>query len=429
MFLDTAEIRVRSGRGGNGLVSFIHEAHVPRGGPGGGDGGNGGSVYLVVDRSKRTLLDFKYKHSFKADNGKPGGSAHKTGKSGKDLTVPVPPGTMVYDADSGELLADLTRPGDSLLAVRGGKGGRGNARFATPSRQAPRFAEMGEKSEERVLRLELKLLADVGIVGFPNVGKSTLISRISAAKPKIAPYHFTTLEPNLGVVRMDWDQSFVVADVPGLIEGAHAGTGLGHEFLRHVERTRVLVHIVDVAGTEGRDPVEDYEIINRELELHDERLASLPQAVGMNKVDVLQDPENLERLTERVEADGRKAFPLSAVTGEGAAVITNYVAALLRELDPTDQLDDSLREPRQFEAPPAPFRRISVRRMAPETYVVQGSEVEKLVERTNLESMPALERLQEQLEALGVMRMLEAKGAKPGDTVFLGDVEMEYSGL
>ena len=429
MFLDTAEIKVRSGRGGNGLVSFIHEAYVPKGGPGGGDGGNGGSVCLQVDRSKRTLMDFKYKKSYKADNGKPGGSTHKTGKSGKDLVVAVPPGTMVYDANSGELLADLTRPGDTLLAVRGGKGGRGNARFATPSRQAPRFAEMGEKSEERVLRLELKLIADVGIVGFPNVGKSTLISRISAAKPKIAPYHFTTLEPNLGVVRMDWDQSFVVADVPGLIEGAHQGTGLGHEFLRHVERTRMLIHIVDVAGTEGRDPVEDYQVINHELQMHDLRLASVPQVVGMNKLDVMQEPENLERLLQAVQADERQAFPISAVTGEGVAELVSQVAQLLRELDPTDQLDDSLREPRFFEAPPAPYRRMSVRRMAPETYVVQGTEVEKLVERTNIESLPSLERLQEQLDKMGVMEMLDAKGAQPGDTVFLGDVEMEYSGL
>lgn len=427
MFLDVAEIKVRAGRGGDGVVAFRREAHVPKGGPAGGDGGNGGSVYVQVDPSKRTLLDFQYKTVFTAESGRRGGGSTKTGKSGKDLHIPVPPGTVVYDAESGQELADLVRAGDTLLAARGGKGGRGSAAFATATRQAPRFAEMGQKREQRRLRLELKLIADVGIVGFPNVGKSTLISRISAAKPKIAAYHFTTLEPNLGVVQLDYGHSFVVADVPGLIEGAHAGVGLGHEFLRHVERTRMLIHMVDVAGTEGRDPVEDYATISRELRLHDAQLAQLPQIVALNKTDVLQDEDNLTRMQQAATADGRECFAISAVTGEGVARLIGRVAAVLEELAPVDEFDDEAREPRHFEAPVPAHRALSVRRLAPNVYMVRGTEVERVVERTNLESRGGLEWLHTQLDEMGILERLEDKGAAPGDTIFIGDVELEYS--
>lgn len=427
MFLDVVEITVRSGRGGNGIVAFRREAGVPRGGPAGGDGGRGGNVILRVDPAKRTLLDFKYKSVLAAQGGRHGGGARKTGKSARDLTIPVPPGTLVRDARTGALLADLVRPGDALLAARGGAGGRGNAAFATPTRQTPRFAEMGERSEERRLRLELKLIADVGIVGYPNVGKSTLISSISAARPKIAPYHFTTLEPNLGVVQVDAERSFVVADVPGLVEGAHRGVGLGHEFLRHVERTRLLVHVVDVASTEGRDPVEDYRTINRELELHDERLAALPQVVAMNKTDVLQDEGNLERLGQAAAADGRESIALSAVTGRGLTELVGRLGALLDEMTPAHDPDAAPEPPRVFEAPLPPHRALSVRRMAPNVFMVRGAEVERMVARVDLDSQAGVEWLHEELDRAGVIERLDAAGAAPGDTVFIGEVELEYS--
>lgn len=427
MFLDVAEITVRSGRGGDGIVAFRHEAHVPRGGPSGGDGGRGGSVVFKVDPHKRTLADFQYKRHFVARNGSNGEGSDKTGKSAPNLTIFVPPGTVIFDADTGQQIADLVGKGDTLLAARGGRGGRGNHAFASPTRQAPRFAEMGEKGEERHLRLELKLIADVGLVGFPNAGKSTLISRISSARPKIAPYPFTTLQPNLGVVKLDGGRDFVVADVPGLIEGAHAGVGLGHEFLRHVERTRVLVHVVDVAGTEGRDPAEDYRIINRELRLHDERLAALPQIVAMNKIDVLQTPEFLAKLRAAAQVDGREAYALSAVTGEGVRELVGRLAALLDEIAPVDPLADSQHVPRKFEAPLPPFRQIEVRRLATGVYVVRGTVPERMVERTNLNTPDGVEWLHQQLDEAGVLARLEEMGAEPGDTVFIGDVELEYA--
>lgn len=426
MFLDTAEITVRSGRGGNGAVALRHEAHMPRGGPSGGNGGRGGSVYLRVDGSKRTLIDFRYKTVFAAAHGSHGSGAEKTGKSARDLYIPVPPGTVVYDADSGDQLADLVNPGDTLLAARGGRGGRGNASFATPSRQTPRFAEMGEKAEERRLRVEMKLIADVGIVGFPNVGKSTLISCISAAKPKIASYPFTTLQPNLGVVKASGGRSFVVADVPGLIEGAHQGVGLGHEFLRHVERTRMLVHVVDIAGTDGRDPAEDYEAINRELHLHDERLSELPQFVALNKMDVLQDQEAVARVRSLAARDGRQCFEISGVTHQGVEPLVNAVARKLDEIAPVDELADKTVQPRKFEAPLPPVHRLEVRRMAPNVYVVRGSEVEAVIERVNLESQYGVEWLHAQLDEMGILEQLDALGAEPGDTVFVGDIELEY---
>ncbi len=428
MFMDVAEIKVKSGRGGNGVVAFRREAHVPRGGPAGGDGGNGGNVYLEVDPSKRTLLDFKYKTGYQAVNGRRGGNSTKTGKSGKDLSIPVPPGTVVYDEKTGHELADMTRPGDTLLAARGGKGGRGNARFATATRQAPRFAEMGEKSEEHTLRLELKLIADVGIIGFPNVGKSTLISRISEAKPKIAAYHFTTLVPNLGFVRVDDARSFVVADVPGLIEGAHEGVGLGHEFLRHVERTRMLIHMVDIAGTEGRDPVEDFHIIQRELELHDRRLAELPQVVALNKTDVLQDPELLSGMDQELDRLGLTRFQISAVTGQGIRELVGHVAGILDEIAPVDEFDDEAKESRQFEVPAPDFQRLSVKRLAPNIFMVRGTEVEQLVQLTNLDDADGPDRLHDELDRLGVIDQLDSRGAAPGDTVYLGELEMEYAG-
>jgi GTP-binding protein len=321
MFVDEVDIHVTAGDGGRGCLSFRREKYVPRGGPDGGDGGHGGSVYLVATPTKNTLVDFRYHPDFKADRGQHGQGANRTGQTANDLEIPVPIGTLVFEKnpDTGEthLLADLAEKGQRILVARGGRGGRGNARFVSSTNRAPRRTEPGLPGEERLLRLELKLLADVGLVGFPNAGKSTLISRVSAARPKIADYPFTTLQPNLGVVTLSDDRSFVVADVPGLIRGAHAGQGLGDQFLRHIERTKVLVHLVDVSSSSGRDPVDDYEAINDELRLFDPRVAAKPQIVAANKIDALDDPDRLKRLERHVTERGVPLYKISGVTGEG----------------------------------------------------------------------------------------------------------------
>jgi len=330
MIADRATIDVRAGRGGQGCVSFRREKYVPKGGPDGGDGGHGGSVTLRANQHLRTLLDFQSRTRFQAQNGANGGGNQKSGRSGEDLIVEVPAGTLVVDAATGDVLADLVEPGAEYVAARGGRGGRGNARFATPTRQAPREAEPGKEGEERRLRLELRLIADVGLVGFPDVGKSTLLSSLSAARPKIADYPFTTLEPHLGVVDLGDFRTFVIADIPGLIEGAHEGHGLGDKFLRHVERTKLLLHLVDVSSASGRDAVSDYEVINRELEAYDPRLAERPQFVVATKIDALDEPARLESLRERAQQHGRPFFAISAVAGTG---VRELLQAVARELD------------------------------------------------------------------------------------------------
>lgn len=425
MFVDEATITVVSGRGGDGSVSFRREARVPRGGPDGGDGGKGGDVYLGVDPHMRTLLDFEYKHKFAAQAGGHGSGSTKTGRSGRDLTVRVPPGTTVYDARTGEQVADLVVSGDRLLAARGGKGGRGNKVFATPSRQAPRFAERGERGETHTLRLELKTLADVGIIGFPSVGKSTLISRVSAARPKVAAYPFTTLEPNLGVVDLPGERRMVIADMPGLIEGAHQGVGLGHKFLRHVERTRVLVHVLDIAAVEGRDPLRDFDTINAELKLHDERLAGLPQIVAMNKMDLPSGSDYAPMYEEQLRARGYDVVAISAVTGEGCRELMEKA---WRALDATREplTLDAGREPRTFEMPTPEHRELRVMRVAESVFVVRGSEVERIVSRTAIQTEAGAEWLHEQLSAAGILDRLEEVGAREGDTVFLEELETEY---
>jgi GTP-binding protein len=321
MFVDEVDIHVIAGSGGNGCLSFRREKYVPRGGPDGGDGGAGGSVYVVAVPTKNTLIDFRFHPEFKAGRGRHGQGANRTGQTAQDLDIAVPVGTLVHekDADGVRLLADLSAEGDRVLVARGGRGGRGNARFVSSTNRAPRRTEPGEGGEEKFLRLELKLLADVGLVGFPNAGKSTLISRVSAARPKIADYPFTTLTPNLGVVTLSDDRSFVVADVPGLIEGAHEGHGLGDRFLRHVERTKVLIHLVDVSSASGREPVEDFDTIQRELQLFDPAVAAKPQIVAANKIDALDDPARLERLTRHVKAKKLPLIPVSGVRGDGLA--------------------------------------------------------------------------------------------------------------
>ncbi|MEE9218360.1 MAG: GTPase ObgE [Acidobacteriota bacterium] len=335
MFLDQAKIFVQAGSGGKGCVSFRREKFVPRGGPNGGDGGSGGSVWLEATLSHNTLNQFHYRQHFKAKRGQHGQGSNKSGRSGEDLSLSVPVGTVVCDAsDPGTPIGDLREPGQRLRVTRGGRGGRGNAHFATSTHQAPRFAQQGEPGEERWLLLELKLLADVGLVGFPNAGKSTLISRISAARPKIADYPFTTLVPNLGVVRLDDERSFVVADIPGLIEGAHQGAGLGTRFLRHVERTRLLLHLVDVSPASGRDPVSDLEVVDREIAAYRDLLATKPQIVVGTKKDVAQDPRRIDLLRAALRSRGRDFFLISSVTGEGLPELIQAVARRLESLDP-----------------------------------------------------------------------------------------------
>jgi GTP-binding protein len=424
MFIDEAQIHAQGGAGGRGLVSFRRERYVPRGGPDGGDGGDGGDVILQVKAGLSTLLDFRYRSRFKAGDGAPGGTNNKTGHRGADCVIPVPEGTVVRDAETGRVMADLVAVGQQLCVARGGKGGHGNKHFATPTRQAPRFAEKGLPGQERSIRLELKLLADVGVIGFPNVGKSSLIARLSAARPKIADYPFTTLVPNLGVVAGPDDTSFVMADMPGLVVGAHQGTGLGHQFLRHVERARVLVHMLDAASVEGRSPVEDYHAINQELELHDARLRQLPQIIALNKMDLPDAREAAEQIEAALADEGCSLFRISAITGEGLGELVYAVA---------DTLEEARAAPTPFEAaieaePQAepPQRPLKVKRIAPGRFAASGSEVERLVATTDLDNEDAVLYLHSQLDRLGVLQRLERLGAKDGDTVMIGETELDY---
>jgi len=336
LFIDRVKIRVKGGGGGNGVTAFRREKFVPRGGPSGGDGGRGGDVWLVADESLNTLLHLRYNPEHLAERGRHGEGSNRHGRDGREEIVGVPVGTQVFDAETGELLHDFTQDGEKWLAAKGGRGGFGNSHFATSTNRAPRYHQQGGEGEEHMLQLELKLLADVGLVGFPNAGKSTLISTISAAKPKIADYPFTTLEPHLGVVDMGEFRTFVVADIPGLIEGAHKGAGLGDRFLRHIERTKLLLHLVDVSSARERDVIEDYETINRELAAYDEKLARRPQIVVATKLDALDEPERLERLKERSRTDGRPFYAISSATGEGVRELVSAVARMLDEIGKRD---------------------------------------------------------------------------------------------
>lgn len=415
MFYDYLKIYVKAGDGGNGCVAFRREKYVPFGGPAGGDGGRGGHVILRADPGLRTLVDFHFQRHFKAERGGHGEGKERHGKNGADLILRVPVGTVVRDAATGRVLADLVAPGQEVVVARGGRGGRGNARFATPTERAPRFAEKGEPGEERWLELELKLLADVGLVGFPNAGKSTILSRVSSARPKIADYPFTTLEPCLGVVRVGEGESFVLADIPGLIEGAHTGAGLGHKFLRHIERTRLLIHVVDMAGTGGRDPVADFAAVNRELALYNEELARRPQVVAANKMDLPEAEANLERF--RAAAAGYEIFPVSAVTGAGLDQLMFRVAALLRELPPPP-----LSVPTEAHTVVAPVRV----RVENGVFVVESEAVARRVAMFDLENPEAVRRLQDYLVRAGVDAALRAAGVKAGDTVRVGNATFEW---
>lgn len=420
MFYDKAKIFVKGGDGGNGCVAFRREKYVPEGGPSGGDGGRGGDVIFRADEGLRTLMDFRYRRHYKAGRGQHGMGKGMHGRSGEELVVRIPVGTVIKLADSDEILADLVEHGAQFQAARGGRGGRGNARFASSQNRVPTMAENGEPGEERTLDLELKLLADVGLVGFPNAGKSTMIAAVSAAKPKIADYPFTTLSPNLGVVRVGEGTSYVMADIPGLIEGAHGGAGLGHEFLRHVERTRLLVHVIDMGGTGDRDPVQDYEIINRELVLYSPALALRPQLVAANKMDLPESAKHLERLREHIGAD-REIMAVSAVTGQGLSELTFRVARLLEELpidQPAEQEDLLITRHK-------PAQRFSIT-PADGLFVVTGAEIERHVAMTNLDNDAAVARLQRIMALMGLDQALKKAGAQEGDTIKIGHLEFDY---
>jgi len=422
MFFDEAKIYVKAGDGGNGCLSFRREKYVPFGGPNGGNGGAGGSVYLVVDPNLNTLIHFKKRSHFKAGRGGHGRGKNQTGRRGEDCVIPVPPGTVVYDADTGELLADLTEPGQKVLVAAGGRGGRGNAAFATSTNQAPRIAEKGEAGEERWLRLELKLIADVGIVGKPNAGKSTLLAAVTAARPKIADYPFTTLEPNLGVAVVD-GRDVVLADIPGLIEGAHLGAGLGHAFLRHVERTRVLIHLLDGASPH---PVQDWEDINAELALFNAELGAKPQVVALNKMDLPQAQEQWPQVRDALRERGTEAMAISAVTGEGVQDLLRRVVQMLQEVPKAAPGET---EEVVFRPDFAEDERLFTIGRDPEVggaWRVRGRRIERVANMTNWDLPEAVLRFQRILEALGVREALEEAGVQPGDTVLIGNAELVW---
>ncbi len=425
MFYDYAKVNVKAGDGGNGIVAFRREKYVPKGGPAGGDGGDGGSIILRADEGLRTLIDFRYQTHYKGKRGDHGSGAKQHGRSADDIVLRVPVGTVVRDADTKKLLGDLRHHGQEIVVAQGGRGGRGNARFVSSTHRAPAFAENGEKGEERWITLELKLLADVGLVGFPNVGKSTIISRVSAAKPKIANYHFTTLEPNLGMVRVDAGRSFVIADVPGLVEGAAEGAGLGHRFLRHVERTRVLVHVVDLSGSEGRDPLEDLAVIRGELERYAPQLNEKPMVIVANKVDLMSDDDRDAALARLSEAYPEvRIFPMSAATDSDLNELVYHLADILDAIGPVEYAEEDFEpveeEPQKQEAP---FR---VQKIGPDAYEVVGPEIDGLVGRTQFERDEAVERFMKILDNMGIEKALREAGIQDGDTVIVGPMALDY---
>lgn len=426
MFTDYVKIYAQAGKGGNGAISFRHEKYVAAGGPDGGDGGRGGDVYFKVDPDANTLIEFRFKKKFKAENGENGQGARKYGKSAEDLYIPVPIGTVIKDAETNQVLADLSTPGQEALILKGGRGGLGNSHFATATRQAPRFAQDGEPGEEKELVLELKLLADVGLIGFPNVGKSTFLSKVTSATPKIANYHFTTIEPNLGVVTSKYGDSFVIADIPGIIEGASDGVGLGIQFLRHIERTRLLLHFIDVSGTEGRDPVKDYQVINDELKDYSEKLSHRTQIIVANKSDIAQDDDNYKKLADIAEKNGQKIFKISAATGEGVEELMNYVSKTLKELPKEDLIDVATpsegEKVYRLETKKEPFE-ISKEKGV---WIVKGEEVDKIIRKVNITDYESLFFLHRKLNELGLDKALKKAGIHDGDTVKIGNYEMEW---
>lgn len=425
MFRDGARIYVKGGDGGNGITSFRREKFVAQGGPDGGDGGKGGDVILKVEPGLRTLVDFRYKTRYIAARGEHGRGATQHGRRGEDLIIYVPPGTSVKDEATGEYVADLIYADQTAVVVRGGQGGRGNTRFKTATRQAPRFSEKGESGEERTLLLELRVVADVGLVGYPNAGKSTLLTRISAARPKVADYPFTTLTPNLGVVSVGAGQSFVVADIPGLIEGAHEGVGLGHEFLHHVERARVLIHVVDVSGLEGRDPVDDWRTINEELRLYRPELAGRPQLVAANKMDLQEARDNFDRLQAAVTEAGGTVFPISAAVGDGVDKLLFATWHLLQEAPLPEGVTVNEEALISGLRPRAPLSSYTIRREN-DGFVVEGKGLERLFARLDLNNDEAIAFLQKVFKDIKLNDALRERGIQSGDLVHVAGFEFEF---
>ena len=421
MFTDYTKIIIKSGDGGNGAISFRREKYIAAGGPDGGDGGKGGDVYFKVDKNKNTLIDFRYNKKFKAQNGENGSGAKCNGKYGDDIFIGVPIGTMIKDAKTGEVLADLSEPEQEELVLKGGKGGRGNSHFATPTRQAPRFAEDGEKGEEKEIILELKLLADVGLLGFPNVGKSTFLSKVTDARPKIANYEFTTLEPNLGVVKAKGGDSFVIADIPGIIEGASKGVGLGIQFLRHVERTRLLLHLIDVSGAFGRKAIQDFKTINEELKNYSEKLSQKKQIIVATKIDVMQDDTELKELEKFAKENNIEIYKISSVTGEGVDELLTKIFETLKTLPKENLVEFEERKIYTLEDE----EKFNIKKEN-EKFVVTGKAVEKLMRKINIDDNESLYYLHRGLTNLGVDEKLKELGIKEGDIVKILDYELEW---
>ncbi len=423
MFVDYVKIIIKSGDGGNGSKSFRREKYVAAGGPDGGDGGNGGSIYFEVDKDANTLIDFRYNKKYKAKNGENGSGNRCYGKSGEDLVIKVPKGTVIKDAQTGKVIADLSEENQKELVLKGGRGGKGNVHFATSTRQVPDFAIDGEKGKEIEIVLELKSIADVGLVGFPNAGKSTLLSRITSATPKIADYPFTTINPNLGVVKTSHGDSFVMADIPGLIEGASEGVGLGHQFLRHIERTKVLLHLVDVSGLNGRNAVEDFNKINIELEKYNDKLINKKQIVVANKIDVMQDEQNCTDLEKIAKDKGLEFFRISAVTGEGLEKLINYVAEIVKIVPKEDIFEGEDKVIYTLEEDKDDF---TIEKTAEGEFYVYGPAVERLMGRVNIGDNESFAYLQKMLKKLGIEDALKEKGVHEGDTVKILDWHFEY---
>ena len=421
MFIDRARIFVQSGKGGDGMSSFRHEKFVPKGGPNGGDGGQGGNVVLVADRNVNTLVDFRFRRLFKAKPGGKGEGSNKYGRNAEDLLITVPLGTIVKDEETGQVMADLSRDGQRAIVAKGGRGGRGNWHFRTSANRTPTFAERGEPGEERWLRLELKVLADVGLLGYPSVGKSSILRKVSAAQPEVAAYHFTTLNPILGVVNLPDHRSFVMADIPGLIDGASEGVGLGHDFLRHIERTKILIHVVDVSGIEGRDPIEDYEKINAELAKYSEKLARKRQVVAANKIDLLGDSDNLERLMDYMTAHGVEVYPICAMTGEGMDKLLERVWTMLEEY--VEEPDETTEEV-VYKAQNKPD--FEVKRDDDGAFVITGARIENLVAMTNFDDDQSLRRFQRIWRYMELDKLLQEHGIQDGNTVRIYAMEFEY---
>ncbi len=423
MFVDRVKIHIKGGKGGNGCVSFYRAKYITHGGPDGGDGGKGGDVVFVADSGANTLMDFRYKRIFKAENGCDGEKRNRSGADGADVVIKVPAGTIIREANSNKVMADLTKPGEKKIIIKGGRGGRGNQHFATPTRQAPRYYETGKESKEYDVVLELKLLADVGLVGLPSAGKSTILKMATNANPKIAAYHFTTLNPNLGVVRQ-YGRDFVLADIPGLIEGASEGVGLGHDFLRHVERTKVFIHVVDAAALEGTDPVENVRLINEELRKYKEELLGRPMIIAANKMDLPGSQENFERLKETFEAEGMKVFPVSAAMNQGIGEILDECGKVLEDFpddivfaEEYDEFIDDVSED---------MSAFTVTEVEKGYFLVEGAGVERMIGYTNIENEQGFAFFQKYIREKGIVDALKEKGIKDGDTVRIYDLEFEF---